>query len=137
VTTAEHLIGKIGHLGPGFSELEVALVRYLTSRERYERLRVLGWPVAVADGSVGSVPGDVIAVDPTTGALTVSLPSASTDKVGAVVMVINVSGSANTVSVAPVDGDQINGSVAAQTFGAAWGWLKVICYAEGKWMVVT
>jgi hypothetical protein len=137
VSSAEHIIGKVGHLGPKFAELEAILTRYSAARERQSRLRVHGHPIATTDTALTAAPGDIVPVDPTTGALTITLPKASADRIGAYVMVINVSGSTNTITVAPADGDEINGSVAGKTITTSWGYLRVVSYANEKWALVT
>ena len=72
--------------------------------------------------------GDVVALDPSSGAITVSLPSLDETKQAQVVTVINRSASTNNIVIAAADGDNINGA-ASITMSTAWD--RRICIAAG------
>lgn len=77
--------------------------------------------------------GDMVVVDPTSGVLTVSLPSLNETKQGMSVTVINNSNSANTITIAAADGDTINGA-GTRTIGAMYDWLVCICTGPHSWV---
>lgn len=92
--------------------------------------RCLGMPQPVQTASFAAKAGGFYPVDPTAGALVVTLPPAGA--IGDKVTIKNLSASANTITVQPQAGDTIN-TVDYASFSAAGAWAICIRINRRAW----
>jgi hypothetical protein len=88
---------------------------------------------AIQTTSYSAAYNDLVRVDPTSGAFTVTLPAASL-AAGGTVAVKGVAGSANAVTVAPSGTDAIDGRASLQLYGRDS--LELVSDGASNWMVI-
>lgn len=94
------------------------------------------WTItAVKTANYNAVVSDLVRVDPSGGAFTITLPDAVTSGAGSSVIVKNVTSSPLPVLTAPTGADTIDGA-ASYSFSTGLGSLTFVSDGIANWMVV-
>jgi hypothetical protein len=96
----------------------------------------LGRPAAVVRGDTQARLGEPCVVDPTSGALTVSLPRVERGQEGAVLLVVNDSASTNVITVRGPSADVLISGAATYTRGVARSVIALMVLGPTAWHVV-
>lgn len=119
-------LGNVSEIQPSFDGQLVPI-----NSPRW-RLRV---PPVVTGSTVIAAPNQLVRVDPTAGALTITLPTVKGNR-GLTMMVKNVTTSVNVITIAPAAGETVEGNAGSITIAAGRGSAELVADGTSDWMLV-
>jgi hypothetical protein len=119
-------LGNVSEIHPNFNGVLLPV--------NSPRWRVAVQPVITASQAI-AVPNQMLRVDPTAGAVTITLPSVKGNR-GLPMLVKNVSASTNPITIAPSAGETVEGSAAGLVIAAARGSAMLVADGTSDWSLI-